>query len=116
MQKKSLVIDHNHIIKVSRIILPYINGNTFFAILQYIICCLGSVLCGKDLQAQESATDMAKILLSRLQLDVFCYGIKYMYRKWTMNQYALDPDTATDSLCSIMPEILKHHWYKNPLI
>ena len=50
-----------------------------------------------------------------MQLDVFCYGITYMYRKWTMNQYALDPDTAADSLYKIMPETLKYYWYKNPL-
>ena len=48
-----------------------------------------------------------------MQLDVFCYGITYMYRKWTMNQYTLDPDTAADSLYAIMPETLKSYWYKN---
>ncbi len=50
-----------------------------------------------------------------LQLDVFCYGITYMYRKWTMNLYALDPDTAADSLYAIMPETLKTYWYKTPV-
>ena len=29
-----------------------------------------------------------------------------MYRKWTLNQYALDPDTAADSLYAIMLESL----------
>ena len=46
-----------------------------------------------------------------MQLDVFCYGISYMYEKWTFGQYALDPDTAADALYALMPETLKHYWF-----
>lgn len=49
-----------------------------------------------------------------MQLDVFCYGISYMYKKWTMGQYALDPASAADSLYAIMPESLKHLWFLTP--
>ena len=46
-----------------------------------------------------------------LQVDVLCYGISYMYKKWTMGQYPLDPDKAADALFSLMPESLKHLWF-----
>lgn len=46
-----------------------------------------------------------------MQLDVFCYGISYMYEKWTFGQYALEPDAAADALYAIMPETLKHYWF-----
>ena len=55
---------------------------------------------GKGLSPEES-----------MQLDVFCYGISYMYKKWTFGQYALDPDTAADALFAIMPESLKYYWF-----
>lgn len=47
-----------------------------------------------------------------LQLDVFCFGITYMYRKWTFNQYDLEPDQAADALYALMPESLKHEWFR----
>lgn len=46
-----------------------------------------------------------------LQVDVLCYGISYMYKRWTLGQYPLDPDTAADALFSLMPESLKHLWF-----
>ncbi len=46
-----------------------------------------------------------------MQLDVFCYGISYMYEKWTFRQYTLDPDAAADALYALMPETLKHYWF-----
>ena len=46
-----------------------------------------------------------------LQVDVLCYGISYMYKKWTLGQYPLDPDTAADTLYALMPESLKHMWF-----
>ena len=46
-----------------------------------------------------------------MQLDVFCYGISYMYKKWTLGQYPLEPDPAADALYAIMPESLKHLWF-----
>lgn len=46
-----------------------------------------------------------------LQVDVLCWGISYMYKKWTLGQYDLDPDAAADALYALMPERLKHLWY-----
>lgn len=46
-----------------------------------------------------------------MQLDVVCYGISYMYKKWTLGQYPLDPDAAADALYAIMPESLKNYWF-----
>ena len=46
-----------------------------------------------------------------IQLDVFCYGISYMYKKWTFGQYPIDPGAAADALYDIMPETLKHYWF-----
>ena len=46
-----------------------------------------------------------------MQLDVVCYGISYMYKKWTMGQYPLDPSAAADAHYGIMPESLKHDWF-----
>ena len=46
-----------------------------------------------------------------IQLDVFCYGISYMYKKWTFGQYPIDPGAAADALYNIMPETLKHYWF-----
>ena len=45
-----------------------------------------------------------------LQLDVFCYGICYMYRKWIEGKYNLTADEAADRLYEMMPESLKHYW------
>lgn len=49
-----------------------------------------------------------------LQVDVLCYGISYMYKKWTLGQYSLDPDAAADTLFALMPESLKHLWFVRP--
>lgn len=46
-----------------------------------------------------------------LQLDVFCYGISYMYKKWITGQYHVDADTAADRLYEMMPETLKGYWF-----
>ena len=50
-----------------------------------------------------------------LQVDVLCYGISYMYKKWTLGQYSLDADTAADALFALMPESLKHLWFVSPV-
>lgn len=55
---------------------------------------------GKELTVEE-----------QLQLDVFCYGISYMYKKWTLGGYDLDPAEAAQALYAIMPESLKHYWF-----
>ena len=46
-----------------------------------------------------------------MQVDVLCYGISYMYKKWTLGQYPLQPDTAADALYALMPESLKRLWF-----
>ena len=49
-----------------------------------------------------------------LQVDVLCYGISYMYKKWTLGQYPLEPDAAADALYALMPESLKNLWFVQP--
>lgn len=49
-----------------------------------------------------------------MQTDVLCCGISYMYKKWTLGQYPLDPDAAADALYALMPESLKHLWFVQP--
>lgn len=46
-----------------------------------------------------------------MQVDVLCYGISYMYKKWTLGQYPLQPDVAADALFALMPETLKELWF-----
>lgn len=46
-----------------------------------------------------------------LQLDVFCYGVSYMYKKWIRGQYDITPSAAADRLYEIMPPTLKGYWF-----
>lgn len=46
-----------------------------------------------------------------LQLDVFCYGISFMYHKWIDGYYSISAREAADSLFAIMPETLKYLWF-----
>lgn len=45
-----------------------------------------------------------------LQLDVFCYGISYMYKNWVLGRYPLSADQAADALFQMMPESVKYYW------
>lgn len=54
---------------------------------------------GKGLTAEED-----------LQLDVFCYGISYMYKKWVMGEYPMSADEAADALFALMPATLRDYW------
>ena len=65
----------------------------------------------EKITAQNRADGLTQA--EELQLDVVCYGISYMYKKWTLGQYDIDPDRAADALFSIMPENLKHFWFRN---
>lgn len=47
-----------------------------------------------------------------MQIDVFCYGISYMYKKWTMGKYNITPARAADLLYEMMPETLKYYWFR----
>lgn len=46
----------------------------------------------------------------KMQLDVFCYGISYMYKHWIAGNYDLTADKAADLLFDIMPASLKFYW------
>lgn len=46
-----------------------------------------------------------------LQVDVFCYGVSYMYKKWTLGKYELNADDAADLLYAMMPGTLKDYWF-----
>lgn len=45
-----------------------------------------------------------------LQLDVFCYGVSKMYRKWIYGEYRVDVGEAADKLFEMMPESLRGYW------
>ena len=47
-----------------------------------------------------------------LQIDVFCYGISYMYKKWTLGRYPVSAEIAADVLYAMTPETLKYYWFK----
>lgn len=46
-----------------------------------------------------------------LQLDVFCFGVSSMYRKWTHNEYSLSPEAAADALFALTPSTLRDCWF-----
>jgi len=45
-----------------------------------------------------------------LQLDVFCYGISYMYKQWIKGRYHVSADEAADKLFEMMPASLRSYW------
>ena len=47
-----------------------------------------------------------------LQVDVFCNGICAVYRNMICQRYQMDSATAADALYEMMPESLKHYWWK----
>ena len=47
-----------------------------------------------------------------LQVDVFCNGICAVYRNIIRQRYQIDPSAAADALYEMMPESLKHYWWK----
>lgn len=51
----------------------------------------------------------------RLQTDVFCRGISYMYKKWVFGEYDMTADEAADALYAIMPPTLRNYWYTETL-
>lgn len=50
----------------------------------------------------------------QMQVDVFCYGISYMYKKWTLGKYSISAEKAADLLYEMMPETLKGYWLLTP--
>ncbi|MBQ4339722.1 MAG: TetR family transcriptional regulator [Firmicutes bacterium] len=47
-----------------------------------------------------------------LQVDVFCNGICTVYKNIANQKYHMDPSVAADALYEMMPESLKHYWWK----
>ena len=47
-----------------------------------------------------------------LQVDVFCNGICTVYKNIANQKYNIDPSVAADALYEMMPESLKHYWWK----
>ena len=47
-----------------------------------------------------------------LQVDVFCNGICAVYRNIIRQRYQIDSSAAADALYEMMPESLKHYWWK----
>lgn len=48
----------------------------------------------------------------RLQCDVFCKGISYMYKNWIFGDYDISAEDAAKALYTMMPETLKNYWWK----
>lgn len=47
-----------------------------------------------------------------LQVDVFCNGICAVYKNMVYQRYQIDASAAADALYEMMPESLKHYWWK----
>ena len=50
--------------------------------------------------------------VEELQVDVFCNGICAVYKKIVAQSYSINPMDAADALYEMMPESLKHYWWK----
>lgn len=48
----------------------------------------------------------------QLQVDVFCNGICAVYRNMVCQRYKIDASDAADALYEMMPQSLKHYWWK----
>lgn len=47
----------------------------------------------------------------KLQCDVFCIGVSFMYRNWIFEKYPLSPAEAAQALYEIMPATLRDYWW-----
>ena len=50
--------------------------------------------------------------VEELQVDVFCNGICAVYRNMAYQRYQISASEAADALFEMMPESLKHYWWK----
>jgi AcrR family transcriptional regulator len=50
--------------------------------------------------------------VEELQVDIFCNGICAVYKKLLDDKYNIDAGDAADALYEMMPESLKHYWWK----
>lgn len=46
-----------------------------------------------------------------MQLDVFCYGISFMYKEWVNGVYGISAEEAADRLFDMMPATLRDYWF-----
>lgn len=46
-----------------------------------------------------------------MQLDVFCYGISFMYKEWINGIYDISADEAANRLFEMMPPTLRDYWF-----
>ncbi|MBR5129232.1 MAG: TetR family transcriptional regulator [Firmicutes bacterium] len=50
--------------------------------------------------------------VEELQVDVFCNGICAVYKNMVEQRYQMTAAEAADALYEMMPESLKHYWWK----
>ena len=50
--------------------------------------------------------------VEELQVDVFCNGICAVYKNMVAQRYKISASEAADALYEMMPESLKHYWWK----
>ena len=47
-----------------------------------------------------------------IQVDIFCNGICAVYKNTAFQRYRISASSAADALYEMMPESLKHYWWK----
>lgn len=47
----------------------------------------------------------------RLQLDLFCYGLSQICKKWIQGEYSLTVSQIADLSYDMAPETLKYYWF-----
>lgn len=47
----------------------------------------------------------------KLQCNVFCIGVAFMYQQWIFDQYQLSADEAAHALFELMPHTLRNYWW-----
>lgn len=47
-----------------------------------------------------------------IQVDLFCYGLSQVYKKWISGEYHLTASQMADLVYDMAPEKLKHYWFK----
>lgn len=49
--------------------------------------------------------------IEKMQCDVLCLGVSYMYRNWIFEKYPLTPSEAAHALYEVMPVTLRDYWW-----
>lgn len=50
--------------------------------------------------------------VEKLQVEVFCRGVSYMYKDWVYGKFSLTPEAAAAALCELLPKSVKDYWWK----